>query len=75
MNNDMHITRTDNPIDFPKAIGDIEAAIIGLRIVNMLNLKKITVKDKEDRYYTDWGDKTLTGLGRCVERIVREAIK
>ena len=46
-----------------------EARKVGERFVDMLGL----TKNKAGRYTTTWGDKTLEGLGRCVQRIVEEA--
>ena len=47
---------------------DTQAEQIGKEVVNMLNLKK----NKQDRYNTSWGDKTLIGLGHTIYSIVFE---
>ena len=47
---------------------DTQAEQLGKELVNMLNLKK----NKQDRYNTVWGDKTLIGLGHTIHRIVFE---
>lgn len=47
---------------------DTQAEKLGKELVNMLNLKK----NKQDRYNTSWGDKTLIGLGHTIHRIVFE---
>lgn len=51
-----------------------KAAIAGTALIEMLGLKPIPNKDKkaEIRYATSWGSKSVEGLGRCIERIVKE---
>jgi len=48
---------------------DEQYETLGKSIVHFLGLKpnKIT-----GRYDTEWGDKTLVGIGRCVERCVND---
>lgn len=71
MANNIQPTGTTNPTDFTKSIPVSQAVIIGQRVVDMFGLKKNDI----NRYKSDWGEKTIEGLGRCVERIVREATK
>ena len=49
---------------------DVEAAEAGEELVNFLNLRP----GEDGLYKTMWGTKTLTGLGRCIERIVNRNI-
>lgn len=49
-----------------------KATIAGQAIVDLFGLKPLPNKDKTiKQYHTTWGKKTLSGLGRCVERIAR----
>jgi hypothetical protein len=41
---------------------------LGLSLVNFLALKP---NKETGRYDTEWGNKTLTGLGRCMERLMK----
>lgn len=71
MANDIHPIGVTIPVDFPKSIPTAQAVIIGQRVVDMFGLKKNDI----NRYKSDWGEKTIEGLGRCIERIVRESTK
>jgi hypothetical protein len=51
-------------------MNDNAAAKAGQALVDLLNLKKDTVTN---RYKTQWGEKTVVGLGRVIARIVRES--
>lgn len=58
-------------------MNDPQAKLLGQRLIEFLNLKPLpqTTKEKaaaDTRYATDWGSKTVEGLGRCVERMVKE---
>lgn len=48
-----------------------QARKVGEQIIEMLSL----TKNKNGRYNTSWGDKTVEGLGRCAQRIVVENTK
>jgi len=48
---------------------DEEAINVGNVIIQLFGLK---VDKKTARVNTTWGDKTILGIGRCVERIVDE---
>lgn len=54
-------------MDVNRTIGDVDIGIAD-RIIELLALKPL----KNGRFYTDWGDKTASGLGACVKRIVEE---
>jgi len=45
-----------------------ETRKIGKEVIYLLHLKK----NKDGRYDTAWGDKTVLGLGATIERIVIE---
>jgi hypothetical protein len=47
-----------------------ESVAVGQAIVELFSLKQ---NKDTSRYNTTWGSKTVEGIGRCVERIVREA--
>jgi hypothetical protein len=51
---------------------EFRATQVGQELVTLLGLKPIN-KDKNDiRYHTVWGSKTAAGLGRTIERILKE---
>lgn len=50
-------------------LSEAEALKAGTLIVDMLSL----TKNKEGKYNTSWGAKTLEGIGRCIQRIVEES--
>ena len=52
-------------------ITEYEAMQVGKEIAALCGLKL----NKEGRVKTAFGDKTLVGLGRCVERVVIESLK
>ena len=59
-------------------MNDPQAKLLGQRLIEFLNLKPLpqTAKEKtasDTRYATDWGSKTVEGLGRSIERMVKEA--
>ena len=45
---------------------DEQAKKVGEELANFLNLHP----GEDGWYHTEWGTKTLEGLGRCIERIV-----
>lgn len=52
-------------------LSEQQARKVGEQIIEMLSL----TKNKEGRYNTSWGSKTVEGLGRCAQRIVVETTK
>lgn len=51
---------------------EFKATQLGQELVTLLGLKPIN-KDKTDiRYHTAWGNKTAAGLGRTIERMLKE---
>ena len=59
-------------------MNDTQAKQLGQRLIEFLNLKPLpqTAKEKtaaDTRYDTTWGSKTVEGLGRSIERMVKEA--
>jgi hypothetical protein len=52
-------------------LSEQQARKVGEQIVEMLSL----TKNKDGRYNTSWGSKTVEGLGRCAQRIVVETTK
>ena len=52
-------------------LSEQQARKVGEQIIEMLGL----TKNKNGRYNTTWGDKTVEGLGRCAQRIVVESTK
>ena len=52
-------------------ITDFEAMQVGKAIAELCGLKE----GKDGRYKTSFGDKTVIGLGRCVERVMVESVK
>lgn len=50
-------------------MSELVAYHTGLKIAELMNMKP----DDNGRYATSFGDKTATGLARCVERVMREA--
>lgn len=55
-------------------INDAQAALIGAKIAELLNLRPMRDFDPV-RYHTGWGSKTATGLGHTVARIVTEQME
>ena len=53
-------------MEINRTMGDVDSGI-GSRIIELLGLKI-----KEGRADTDWGSKTIKGVGACVRRIVEE---
>ena len=49
-------------------LNEQQAKEIGERVAELFFLKP----NKKGEYETSWGSKTLVGLGRVIERIVRE---
>ena len=45
----------------------------GIRLATFMNLK--VGGPNNYRYPTDWGTKTAEGLGRCMERILKQAVE
>jgi hypothetical protein len=52
-------------------LSEQQARKVGEQIIEMLCL----TKNKDGRYNTSWGSKTVVGLGRCAQRIVVETTK
>ena len=50
-------------------LNEQQAKEIGERVAELFFLKP----NKKGEYETSWGSKTLVGLGRVIERIVRES--
>jgi len=48
----------------------VEAIAIGEKIVLILELKQVN-----GRYHTLWGDKSIEGLGRVIDRIITENLE
>lgn len=51
------------------SLDDYTAMQVGKQVAELFNLKA----DKDGRYNTSFGTKTLVGLGRCVERVMHDA--
>lgn len=50
-------------------LSEQQARLVGGHIVELL----VLTKNKDGKYNTTWGHKTLEGLGRCVQRMIEEA--
>jgi len=49
--------------------------VIGKKVVELFNLKKVKSKEKEDtenKYITAWGVKSLEGIGETIKSIVKD---
>jgi hypothetical protein len=52
-------------------ISEAHAQVVGMRVIGMFNLQK----NDKGRYDTDWGEKTVEGIGRSVHKILDLATK
>jgi hypothetical protein len=56
-----------------QSLTDEQAAKLGQRVIDVLELKPLRRKLDEPRYDTAWGNKTAIGMGRTIARLVAEA--